>query len=290
MKRARSFGVRGMNAEERAAVNPYLGHKVPMGGCSNSGAHDEFVGKDEALRTFMLSVYNYMMLGLLVTALAAFATYAVTVTGDPNLAALDEVGNAYLITQTEYLTELGAILWFTPLSYAVCFGPLLVLLFASAAFRDLAPGPTFVCYMIVAVLIGISFSSLALTYTNGSITRVFFITAASFGALSLFGYTTKKDLSGWGSFLWMGLFGLIISAIVNIFWQSDVLQFAVCSIGVIVFAGFTAYDTQMIRDAYSDKMDANTTKGLAINGALDLYLDFVNLFRFLMFFLGTSED
>jgi FtsH-binding integral membrane protein len=137
---------------------------------------------------------------------------------------------------------------------------------------------------------GASLSSIFLRYTATSITQVFFVTAAAFGALSLYGYTTKKDLSGWGSFLIMGVFGIIIAAIVNIFLQSSALQFAISVIGVLVFAGLTAYDTQRIKDTYYDVMGdaAAATKG-AIMGALSLYLDFINMFVSLLQLFGSRE-
>ena len=290
MKRANSFGVRGMTAEERAAANPYLGVKVPLGGHATRRADGTLVNHDEALRQFMLSVYNYMFVGLLITGLTALMTYKITVTGNANNAALWDDGTPIQITSTEYLTELGMLLWGTPVSYLVCFGPLLLLIFCAPVFRGLNTGAAMGVYFLVATLIGVSFSGLALTYTNASIASVFFTTAATFGALSLFGYTTKKDLSGWGGFLWMGFLGLLAASIVNIFLGSAAVEFAVCSIGVIVFAGFTIYDTQMIKEAYNSRMGEQEKTALAINGALDLYLDFVNLFRFLLYFLGQSEE
>ena len=143
--------------------------------------------------------------------------------------------------------------------------------------------------MLIAGFIGISFSGIALTYTNGSIAQMFFATAAGFGGLSLAGYTTKKDLSGMGSFLWMGFFGLVAACLSNLFLHSDALHFAICVVGVLVFSGFTAYDTQMIKQAYSDRLSPNDVNKLAISGALDLYLDFINLFRFLLALFGSRE-
>lgn len=285
MKRAKSFGVRGLTAEERNDVNPYLGHKVPSGGIGNgiSGA------VDLDLRNFMLTVYNYMFFGLIITALVAYAAYMLTVTTDPILAAKLDDGSLWQITSTEYLTDLGGMLWGSDISYLVSFGPLVVLLFIAPMFRNLSASGTLVLFLIVAVLVGVSFSGLALVYTNSSMTRVFFCTAAAFGGLSLVGYTSRRDLTGMRTFLWMGFFGLLVSAIANLFLQSDAVQFMVCSVGVIVFAGFTVYDTQMIKEAFSDQLDAEASDKLAISGALDLYLDFINLFRFLIYFGGTEE-
>ena len=276
-----------MSAQERAAANPYLGRKVPLGGAVSAGMGA--LDRDEGLRAFMLQVYNLMFCGLCVTALSAFATYALTVTGDPALAAVETDGLLVQITDTQYLTGLGLLLWGTPLSYVVCFGPLLLLIFCAPVFRGLNTTAALVVFGLVAVLVGVSFSALALVYTGGSITSVFFTTAAAFGGLSLVGYTTGRDLSGWGSFLWMGFFGLLAAVILNLFLQSDAIEFAICSIGVLVFAGFTVYDTQMIKEAYSERLGEKERKSLAISGALDLYLDFVNLFRFLLYFLGERE-
>jgi len=136
---------------------------------------------------------------------------------------------------------------------------------------------------------GLSLGSIFLVYTTASITQTFFITAASFGALSLFGYTTKRDLSGWGSFLFMGLIGIIIAMIVNIFLASSALQFAISVIGVLVFAGLTAYDTQQIKEMYYEGDGEAVAGRKAIMGALRLYLDFINLFMFLLQFLGNRE-
>ena len=282
----------GLTAEQRAAANPYIGRKVPLGGMPSGVARGAGgVGRtdvDAGLRQFMLDVYGFMFAGMMLTGIVAFLTYAATVTTDPSLAYIDELG-PWQITETEYLNPLGVLLWGTPIAYVVCFGPLVVCLLCGSVFRGCNPALSGVLFALIATLIGVSFSGLALTYTNASMTSVFFCTAAAFGSLSLYGYTTGKDLSGWGSFLWMGLFGVIVAAIFNLFLQSDALQFAVSSIGVIVFAGFTAYDTQMIKEAYSDRLDERTASALAINGALDLYLDFVNLFRFLLYFFGEQE-
>ena len=287
MRKAKSFGVRGMSAEERRAANPYLGRKVPLHGVAPAGA---LPGRDEGLRRFMLDVYNLMFCGLAVTALAAFATYALTVTGDPAAAAVDAEGYLYVMSETELLTPLGVLLYDTWAWYVVCLGPLLLLVACAPVFRGLNATAALAVFALVATLIGVSFSALALSYTGASIVSVFLCTAAAFGGLSLVGYTTQRDLSGWGSFLWMGFFGLLVAAIVNLFLKSDAVQFAVCAMGVLVFSGFTVYDTQAIKEAYSERMGREARLSLAISGALDLYLDFVNLFRFLLFFLGEGEE
>jgi FtsH-binding integral membrane protein len=145
-------------------------------------------------------------------------------------------------------------------------------------------------FWLFAAVMGVSLSSIFLVFTGQSITQVFFVTAAAFGALSLYGYTTKKDLSGWGSFLIMGVFGIIIAALVNLFLQSSALQFAISVIGVLVFAGLTAYDTQQIKDNYYAVMgDSVAVAKGAIMGALNLYLDFINMFVSLLSLFGSRE-
>ncbi len=144
-------------------------------------------------------------------------------------------------------------------------------------------------FWVYAALVGLSLSSVLLIYTGQSVVQTFFITAASFGALSLYGYSTKRDLSAMGSFLVMGLFGLIIASIVNIFLGSSALQFAISVIGVLIFAGLTAYDTQRIKEMYYEADGAEVTGRKAIMGALTLYLDFINLFMFLLQFMGNRS-
>jgi len=140
-----------------------------------------------------------------------------------------------------------------------------------------------------AALMGMSLSSILITYTSESVARVFFITAATFGAMSLYGYTTKRSLANWRSFLFMGLIGVIIAMVVNIFMQSSALGFAISVVGVLVFTGLTAYDTQKIKESYSEHMDSEMSKKTAIHGALRLYLDFINLFIMLMHLLGNNR-
>jgi uncharacterized protein len=281
-----SFGRRGLPAVEAKAHNPYTGHRMAVQGQQKFSS---VTGVDENLRLFMLQVYNFMGAGLVITGLFAVLTYWLTVTGDPALAAVWEDNTPAQMTDTEYLTDLGMLLWGTPLSYVICLGPLMIILFTAAMWRSLPTTAAMVAFGILSALVGVSFSGLALTYTNGSISQMFFATAAAFGGLSLYGYMTAKDLSGWGSFLWMGLFGIIAASIFNIFSPSDSLHFAISIIGIIVFSGFTAYDTQMIKQAYSDELNPDDRTRLALQGALDLYLDFINLFRFLLSVFGERE-
>jgi uncharacterized protein len=282
----KTFGIRGTPDGYAKAANPYTLTHRPISGQANYSAQS---GVDENLRAFMLQVYNLMAAGLAITGLVAFATYWAAVTSDPALAALWDDGTAIQITSSEYLTELGADLWMSPLSFLVGFGPLFVIIFTTPFLRRLSSSFSLGAFLTIAALVGVSFSGLALTYTNGSIAQMFFATAAAFGGLSLYGYTTRKDLSGWGSFLWMGLFGIIAAVIFNIIYPSGALCFATSVIGVIVFSGFTAYDTQMIKQAYSDQLNPEDRMRLAVSGALDLYLDFINLFRFLLALIGSRE-
>lgn len=282
----KSFGQRGVTGRTARTVNPYTRQFMPVQGQASFNAQS---GVDENLRAFMLQVYNLMGAGLALTGVVAFLTYWLTVTTDPKAAALWDDGTALQITNTEYLNDLGALLWAAPLSFIVCFGPLFIILVTTPFWRRMSASLAYAAFFMIAALVGVSFSGLALTYTNGSIAQMFFATAAGFGGLSLYGYTTGKDLSGWGSFLWMGLFGVIAAVIANVFIGSDAVQFAISVIGVIVFAGFTAYDTQMIKQAYSDQMAQEDRSRLAISGALDLYLDFINMFRFLLALFGTRE-
>ena len=223
---------------------------------------------DEGLRTYMLKVYNLMALALVITGVASFGTYTLAVS-NPAVAQL---------------------LYASPLRWVVMFAPLALVFFLSFRIQKMSVPAAQATFWGYAALMGISLSSIFLVFTGQSIVQTFFITAASFGALSLFGYTTKKDLSGMGSFLIMGLFGLIIASLVNIFLQSSAMGFAISAIGVLIFAGLTAYDTQKIKEMYFDGDDVAVAGRKAIMGALTLYLDFINLFMFLLQFLGNRDD
>ncbi|WP_425256244.1 Bax inhibitor-1/YccA family protein [Microbaculum marinisediminis] len=235
------------------------------------GASHAGVGAiDEGLRAYMLQVYNYMAIGLAVTGVVAFGAFTMAVSGGQ-------------------LTGFGQAIYASPLKWVIMLAPLGMVFFLSARLNSLSLGGAQMAFWIFAALMGLSLSSIFLVYTGNSIARVFFITAASFGALSLYGYTTKKDLSGWGSFLFMGLIGIIIASVVNIFLASSALQFAVSVIGVLVFAGLTAYDTQQIKEMYSAQDDGTMAGRKAIMGALRLYLDFINLFVMLLSLFGNRE-
>lgn len=222
---------------------------------------------DQGLRSYMLGVYNMMAIGLAVTGLAA-------------------LGTSYLAMNNPAFAQL---MYGSPLKWVVMLAPLAAVFFLSFRIERMSVATAQLTFWVYAGLVGLSLSSIFLVFTGESIVRTFFITAASFGALSLYGYTTKRDLSAMGSFLMMGLFGLIIASVVNIFLGSSALQFAVSVLGVLIFAGLTAYDTQQIKEMYYEG-DASDAMGRKIvMGALRLYLDFINMFMFLLNFLGSRE-
>ncbi len=223
---------------------------------------------DEGLRAYMLKVYNLMALALVITGVAAFGTYTLAASNP----------------------AVQQLLFASPLRWVVMLAPLALVFFLSFRIQNMSVSAAQTTFWVYAALMGVSLSSIFLVYTGQSIVQTFFVTAASFGALSLYGYTTKKDLSGMGSFLIMGLFGLIIASIVNIFLASSALQFAISAIGVLIFAGLTAYDTQKIKEMYFDADDVAVAGRKAIMGALTLYLDFINLFTFLLQFIGNRDD
>jgi FtsH-binding integral membrane protein len=184
------------------------------------------------------------------------------------------------------LTAFGNFMFASAFKWVVIFAPLGLVFFISARINSMSLGTAQIAFWAFAALMGASISSIFLIYAGESIARVFFITAASFGALSLWGYTTRKDLTGWGSFLFMGLIGVIIAMVVNLFIASTALQFAISVIGVLVFAGLTAYDTQKIKEMYSVNDDGSVSGRKAVMGALRLYLDFINLFMMLLYLFG----
>ncbi|TDK34462.1 Bax inhibitor-1/YccA family protein [Rhizobium deserti] len=226
---------------------------------------------DEGLRAYMLKVYNLMALGLAITGVAAFLTWQMAVADGQ-------------------LTPFGQLLYTSPLRWVVMLAPLAVVFFLSFRINSMSVAAAQATFWGYAALMGLSLSSIFLIFTGQSIVQTFFITAASFGALSLYGYTTKRSLSGMGSFLIMGLFGLIIASLVNIFLASSALGFAISAIGVLIFAGLTAYDTQKIKEMYYDADDVAVMGRKAIMGALTLYLDFINLFTFLLQFMGNRNN
>ncbi|QPC86009.1 BAX inhibitor (BI)-1/YccA family protein [Mesorhizobium sp. NBSH29] len=237
---------------------------------------------DEGLRAYMLKVYNLMALGLAVTGLAAVAMMMAATTTDPS-AAVATLGNGKM------LTSIGAAVYGSPLRWVVMLAPIAMVFFLSYRVDKMSVSAAQTTFWVFSALMGISLSSVFLVFTGQSVVQTFFVTAAAFGALSLYGYTTKRDLTAMGSFLMMGVFGLIIAMVVNIFLQSSAMQFAISAIGVLIFSGLTAYDTQKIKEMYFEGDDAMVSGRKAIMGALNLYLDFINLFSFLLQFMGNRE-
>lgn len=219
---------------------------------------------DAGLRQHMLSVYNYMGLGLAITGLVAF-----------------------IVASTPALFE---PLLLSPLRWVVMLAPIGFVFFLSARIQSMSVSAAQITFWVYAAVMGLSLASIFLVFTHESIARVFFITAGTFGAMSLYGYTTQRDLSQFGSFLMMGLIGIIIASIVNIFLGSSALQFAISVIGVLVFVGLTAYDTQRIKESYYELAGSDVLAKSAIMGALQLYLDFINLFVMLLQLFGQNRN
>jgi hypothetical protein len=239
---------------------------------------------DAGLRAYMLKIYNYMSIGLAITGLAALGVYMAAVTPD-SAAGVARIGNSYL-------TQFGYAMFVSPLKWLFMLAPLVMVFVISFGINRLKPATAQMLFWAFSALMGISLSSIFLVYTHTSIVRVFFITAASFGALSLYGYTTKRDMTGMGSFLLMGLFGIIIASLVNIFIASSALQFVVSVVGVLVFAGLTAWDTQRLKNEYIygyASAGGDVAERAAITGALSLYLNFINLFTLLLQLLGQRD-
>jgi hypothetical protein len=239
-------------------------------------ATDRAVAYDMGLRAHMIRVYNYMAGGVALTGIVAWVTYQMAVVTNA----------AGAITG---LTPFGQTLFSSPLIWVVMLAPLGLVFFMSFRIGHMQASTARTLFFIYAGAVGLSLATIFMVYTQTSITRVFFITAASFGALSLYGYTTQRNLDAMGSFLMMGLFGLIIAMLVNIFLVSSALQWAISVIGVLIFAGLTAWDTQKIKEFY-DPMDDGTVAGRkAVMGALNLYLDFLNMFMFLLRMFGDRR-
>ncbi|MEJ2018615.1 MAG: Bax inhibitor-1/YccA family protein [Maritimibacter sp.] len=247
---------------------------------ATSGAQTQI---DAGLRAHMNKIYGTMSVGLLLTALAAWALAGLSVTDSPT---------QYMIGDGEYLTGLGYALYASPLKYLIMFAPLVMVFGFGAVLGRLSSAGAQTYFYVFSTVMGLSLSSIFLVYTGMSIAQTFLITSIAFASLSLWGYTTKKDITGWGSFLIMGVVGLILASLVNIFLHSPAIDFAVSAIGVLLFAGLTAYDTQKLKVDYiqhAHAMDSEWLGKSAIMGALNLYLDFINLFLFLLRFLGNRD-
>jgi uncharacterized protein len=252
---------------------------------SSVGAGTRTAQIDAGLRAHMNKVYGLMSVGMLLTGAAAWAISGLAVTTDPAMA-VAEMGNG------KYLTALGSAIYMSPLKWVVMFAPLVMVFAFGALINRLSQSAAQLFFYAYAALMGVSLSSIFLIYTGTSIAQTFVITAIAFAGLSLYGYTTKRDLSGMGTFLMMGLIGLLVAMVVNIFLASSALAFAISAIGVLIFAGLTAYDTQSIKTEYIAHAQHGDQEWLgksAIMGALRLYLDFINMFMFLLSFLGNRE-
>jgi len=219
---------------------------------------------DEGLRRHMLRVYNYMALGLVVTGLVAFV-----------------VGT----TPALYVP-----IFSTPLKWVVMLAPLAFVFFFSFRIHAMSAGAAQIAFWAFSAVMGLSMAAIFLVFTGASIARTFFIAASMFGAMSLYGYTTKRDLSKFGSFLIMGLIGVVIASLVNIFIGSTALQFAISVIGILVFVGLTAWDTQTIKEQYAESYGTDVLQKLAVFGAFTLYLDFINIFQLLLNFTGQRQE
>ena len=231
---------------------------------------------DEGLRAYMLKVYNYMTTGLLLTGLVAYF-----------------FGKASIITnelgQIIGITSIGAMLFGSPLKWVVMLAPLGFVFYLSAKINKMSVSSAQITFWIFSAIMGLSLASIFIVYTQASIARVFFISSGTFAAMSLYGYTTKKDLTKLGGFLFMGLIGIIIASLVNLFFQSSALHFAISVIGVLVFVGLTAYDTQSIKNMYYAGDSESVGGKKALMGALRLYLDFINLFIMLLRLFGQRR-
>jgi FtsH-binding integral membrane protein len=229
---------------------------------------------DVGLRQHMIRVYNYMASGLVLSGIVAFALFRV-----PELAGL-----------FFQVTANGRVVGLNVLGWVAIFAPLGLLLLVGFRAQQMSVGAIQAVYWAVTALMGVSLSLVLFRYTGASVARTFFVTAAAFGGLSLYGYTTKRDLSAFGKFLFMGLIGIILAGLVNMIWPSGTMTFIISVAGVLIFSGLIAYDTQTIKQQYSEAWDQGSLDKIAIFGALSLYLDFVNLFQFLMSFMGQSRD
>ncbi|AHD08977.1 Bax inhibitor-1/YccA family protein [Phaeobacter gallaeciensis] len=250
---------------------------------STAGARSAEI--DAGLRAHMNKVYGTMAVGTFITFLAAWAISGLAVTADPANAAAQ-------LSADKYLTSIGYALYASPLKWVVMFAPLAFVFGIGAAANRMSAAGVQLLFYVFATVMGISISSIFLVFTGESIVQVFLITSIAFAGLSLVGYTTKKDLSGMGAFLIMGVIGLIVLGIANIFIASSVLANVISFVGVLIFAGLTAYDTQRIKNEYLQHAHMGDQEWLAksaIMGALSLYLDFINMFMMLLQLLGNRE-
>ena len=231
---------------------------------------------DEGLRAYMLKVYNYMATGILLTGIIALISFKMSVVTDASGAIVG-------------FTNFGNALFFSSLKWVVMLAPLGIVFYMSFGIKKMSASKAQTVFWIFAALMGLSLSWILLIYTGASVARVFFITSATFGAMSIYGYTTKRDLTKLGSFLMMGLIGIIIASLVNIFLKSSMMYFVISILGVLIFVGLTAYDTQKIKNMYAASDSGELMGKKAVMGALTLYLDFINLFIMLLRLFGQRR-
>ncbi|ARO15197.1 Membrane protein, putative [Ketogulonicigenium robustum] len=239
---------------------------------------------DQGLKAHMNKVYATMSIGMIITGLAAWAVSGLAVTN---------VATQYQLGTGRYLTEFGYALYATPLKWVIMLLPIGMVFAFGALINRLSTAGAQLFFYAYAAAMGLSLSSIFLVFTGTSIVQVFLVTAIAFASLSLYGYTTKRDISGWGTFLIMGVVGLLLASIVNIFLGSGPLQMAISALGVLIFAGLTAYDTQNIKNTYVQHAVHGDTEWLgkaAIMGALNLYLDFINMFMMLLQLFGNRQE
>jgi FtsH-binding integral membrane protein len=244
----------------------------PGAGYARSGAV-----VDQGLRAYMIGVYNYMTLGLGVTGLVAYGAFA--------LAQPQFVGGRLVS-----VNDFGHAIYASPLRWLIVLSPLALVLYFSARINSMSVASARNAFIAFAALIGLSMSALLVVYTGASVGRAFFATAAAFASLSLYGYTTNRDLSAMGSFMMMGVIGLIIASLINLFLQSTGLQFALSVLCVIIFAGLTAWDTQSIKGMYYAGDGYEMIQKKSIHGALRLYLDFINMFQAILMLTGSNRN
>ena len=231
---------------------------------------------DEGLRAYMLKVYNYMATGVMLTGIIALISFKLSAVTDSTGAIVS-------------LTSFGNTIFFSGWKWLVMLAPLGIVFYMSFGINKMSSSKAQTVFWVFAALMGLSLSWILMVYTSTSIARVFFITSATFGAMSLYGYTTKRDLTKLGSFLFMGLIGIIIASLVNMFLQSSMMYFVISILGVLIFVGLTAYDTQKIKNMYSASDTIEISGKKAIMGALTLYLDFINLFIMLLRLFGQRR-
>ena len=242
--------------------NDPQGTRNPFGGATINGEVAGKVARDEGLRRYMLGIYNYMASGVLLSGVVAL-----------------------LFASSNF----GLQVMSSPLRWVVMLAPLGFVMAMSFGYNRMSIGTLKILFWAFSAVMGMSLSTIFLVYTSTSIATTFFATAGAFAGLSLYGYTTKRNLSAMGAFMMMGLIGIIIAMVLNLFLQSSALNMAISGLGVLIFAGLTAWDTQRLRETYFQVQGTEMVQKVIVMGALSLYLDFINMFQFLLTFLGDRR-